>query len=282
MLHHVTLAVLRQAVILWIQQMDTSNPVNSLFSDLKNKVVFVSGAFGGLGQHFAVTLASAGCRVALAGRRIEEGERVLAKIRKAGGEGCVVKLDVRDPASVAAAFDASAKALGAVQVLVNNAGVAVTKPALEHTEEDWQFVIDTNLSGVWRMAQAAARQMQAAGISGSIVNIASVAGLRVMQQVPSYNASKAGVVHLTQALALEWARHKIRVNAIAPGYIGTDINHEHFASEAGQAMLKRVPQRRIGEPEHLDGALLLLASEASTYMTGSVLVVDGGHVVSSL
>jgi 2-deoxy-D-gluconate 3-dehydrogenase len=256
--------------------------IGSLFSDLKGRTAFVTGAFGGLGRHFALTLASAGCRVALAGRRTQEGEGVLAEVRAAGSDGCVVKLDVRNPASVAAAFDEASTALGTPQVVVNNAGVAGTKPAFEQTEEDWQFVVDTNLNGVWRVAQAAARRMQAHGQGGSIVNIASVAGLRVMQQVPSYNASKAGVIHLTRALALEWARHGIRVNAIAPGYIGTDINHEHFASEAGQAMIKRVPQRRIGEPEHLDGALLLLASDASTYMTGSVVVVDGGHAVSSL
>lgn len=252
------------------------------FPDLNDKSVLVTGAFSGLGRHFALTLARHGCRVTLAGRRTHEGERVLAELRAGGGVGCVVALDVRDPVSVRAAFDTAERELGTVLVVINNAGVAVTKPALEQTEDDWQAVIDTNLGGVWRVAQEAARRMRAADRGGSIVNIASIAGLRVTQQVPSYHASKAGVIHLTRALALEWARHRIRVNAIAPGYIATGINREFFAGEAGQAMIKRIPQRRLGSPQDLDGALLLLASDASAYMTGSVVVVDGGHSVNSL
>ena len=262
--------------------MNAVQAIGTPYSDLKGKVALVTGAFGGLGEHFALTLARAGCRIALAGRRTQEGERVLAQIHDAGGEGCVVRLDVRDATSVTEAFDTAARKLGTVGVVVNNAGVAVTKPALEHTEEDWNQVIDTNLNGVWRVAQTAVRQMTAAGLGGSVINIASVAGLRVMQQVPSYVAAKAAVIHLTRALALEWARIGIRVNALAPGYIGTDINRDFFASEAGTAMIKRVPQRRLGKPEDLDGALLLLASDASAFMTGSVLVVDGGHIVNSL
>jgi NAD(P)-dependent dehydrogenase (short-subunit alcohol dehydrogenase family) len=166
--------------------------------------------------------------------------------------------------------------------VVNNAGIAVTKPLLEHTADDWDKVIGVNLTGAWQVAQAAARHMVAHRQGGSIINITSILGLRVAQQVPSYVASKAALDHLTKAMALELARNNIRVNALAPGYIETGINREFFESEAGRALIKRVPQRRIGRLEELDGALLLLASDASKYMTGSTIVVDGGHLVSTL
>ena len=166
--------------------------------------------------------------------------------------------------------------------MINNAGIAITKPLLEHTEEDWQQVIDVNLNGAWRVAQAAARRMVTDGQGGSIVNVASILGMRVASQVPSYAASKAALVHLTKAMALELARYRIRVNALAPGYVETALNREFFASDAGEALIKRVPQRRIGTPEELDGALLLLASDAGSYITGAVLAVDGGHLVSTL
>lgn len=252
------------------------------FADLRGKTALVTGAFGGLGRHFALTLARAGCRVVLAGRRVAEGENVREAIVQQGGQAMVVALDVRDPHSVTTALGVVEAAWGAVDILINNAGMAITAPALSCTEADWSAVIDTNLSGVFRMAQACARRMVDLGRGGSIVNIASIAGLRVMQQVPAYHASKAGVIHLTQALALEWARHGIRVNALAPGYIETALNEAHFASDKGQSMVQRVPQRRIGQASELDAPLLLLASEASSYMTGSVLVVDGGHLVSTL
>jgi len=193
-----------------------------------------------------------------------------------------IALDVTDSTSVAAAFDAAAAALGPITVVVNNAGVAVTKPILDQTEDDWRQVVGVNLDGAWRVAQAAARHMVEHAQGGSIVNVASVLGLRVTAQVPAYAASKAALVQLTKAMALELARHRIRVNALAPGYIETSINREFFASEAGQAMIKRIPQRRIGTPQDLDGPLLLLASEAGAYMTGAIIAVDGGHLVSSL
>ncbi|WP_454741600.1 SDR family NAD(P)-dependent oxidoreductase [Cupriavidus necator] len=253
-----------------------------LFADLEGKVALVTGAFGGLGLHFAQTLARAGCKVALAGRRVAEGEAVLAELRRQGGQGCVVALDVRDPASVGAAFEAARRQLGPVQVVVNSAGIATTGPAMEVDEAAWQSVIDTNLNGAWRVAQCAARMMRDAGSGGSIVNIASILGLRVAQQVPAYTAAKAGLIHLTRSLALEWARHGIRVNALAPGYFETDINRSFFETDSGRAMIGRIPQRRLGQARQLDGALLLLASDASDYMTGTVLPVDGGHAVSSL
>jgi NAD(P)-dependent dehydrogenase (short-subunit alcohol dehydrogenase family) len=256
--------------------------VSGFALSLAGKSALVTGAFGGLGRHFALTLAAAGARVALAGRRVTEGEKVVRQIAQAGGEAVVVPLDVTDAGSVAAAVDQAAQALGPLTVLINNAGVAVTKPALEQTEEDWQSVMEVNLNGAWRVAQAMARHMKAHGQGGSIVNIASVLGLRVSAQVPAYVASKAGLIHLTKALALELARHRIRVNALAPGYIETDLNRDFFATEAGQAVLKRIPQRRLGRLEHLDGPLLLLASDASEFMTGSTLVVDGGQLVNTL
>jgi NAD(P)-dependent dehydrogenase (short-subunit alcohol dehydrogenase family) len=210
------------------------------------------------------------------------GQKVASEIRAAGGRASIHAMDVTDPESVRAAIEGAAGELGPVTILVNNAGVAVTKPFLDVTETDWASVVDVNLNGAWRVAQAAARHMKANGRGGSIINIASITGLRVAGSISSYVASKAGLIQLTKAMALELARFNIRVNALAPGYIETDINRDFFATESGQTLVKRIPQRRIGKPEELDGPLLLLASDASSYMTGSVLAVDGGHLVSSL
>lgn len=249
---------------------------------LDGHTALITGANGGLGSHFALTLAKAGARVALAARRVETLREVERGIRDAGGEGHSIALDVTRRDSVARAFEQAAAALGPITVVVNNAGIAVTKPLLEHTEDDWNRVIEVNLTGAWRVAQEAARHMVKHGRGGSIVNIASILGLRVCAQVPGYAASKAAVIHLTKAMALELARHRIRVNALAPGYVETSINRELFATEAGQALIKRIPQRRIGDPGELDAALLLLASDAGSYATGTVLVVDGGQLVSTL
>jgi NAD(P)-dependent dehydrogenase (short-subunit alcohol dehydrogenase family) len=249
---------------------------------LEGKTALVTGANGGLGGHFAQTLAAAGAKVAIAARRIDSLQAVKEAITATGGRAEAVALDVTDAASVARAFESAAAALGPVTVVVNNAGIALTKPLLDHTEEDWQQVIEVNLNGAWRVAQAAARHMVKNEKGGSIVNIASILGLRVSSQVPSYAASKAALIQLTKAMALELARHRIRVNALAPGYIETGINREFFEGDAGQALIKRVPQRRIGRPEELDGALLLLASDAGSYTTGAVLAVDGGHLVNTL
>jgi NAD(P)-dependent dehydrogenase (short-subunit alcohol dehydrogenase family) len=249
---------------------------------LKGRNALVTGANGGLGSHFAQTLAEAGAAVAVAARKIESLRSVKDAIVAAGGRAEPIALDVTDPTSVARAFDEASAALGAITIVVNNAGIAITKPLLEHTEEDWQQVIEVNLNGAWRVAQAAARHMVKHEQGGSIVNVASILGLRVSAQVPSYAASKAALIQLTKAMALELARYRIRVNALAPGYVETGINREFFESEPGKALVKRVPQRRIGQPGELDGALLLLASDAGSYMTGAVLAVDGGHVVNTL
>ena len=248
---------------------------------LDGRTALVTGASGGLGRHFALVLAGAGASVVAAARRTELLEEVAAEIGTAGAAAATVALDVTDGAAVKAAFDDAEKALGPIDVLINNAGVAMTKPALETDEADWDHVLDTNLKGAWMVASEAARRM-ADGGGGNIVNIGSIVAERVAGGLSAYAASKAGLIQLTRSLAVELARHSIRVNALAPGYIETDINRAYFATDAGLRMIKRIPQRRVGRPGDLDGALLLLASEASAFMTGTVITVDGGHTVSAL
>jgi NAD(P)-dependent dehydrogenase (short-subunit alcohol dehydrogenase family) len=250
--------------------------------DLSGKVALVTGASSGLGVHFARTLASAGASVAIAARRADRLASLQAELQKAGSKAAAVDLDVQSGKSVSAAFDAIEQALGAIDIVVNTAGISIVKPALDMPEEDWDAVVDTNLRGAWLVTQTAAKRWVAARRPGVVVNIASILGLRTIGQVAPYNASKAGLIHLTRALAMEWARYDIRVNAICPGYIETEMNSDFWKTPAGQRLIERIPQRRIGQPEHLDGALLLLASDAGTFMTGSVLTVDGGHTVSSL
>ena len=250
--------------------------------NLDGETVLVTGASGGLGRHFAGVLAAAGARVAVCARRMDKVTETVAGIEAAGGKAIGVEMDVTDSASVAAAFEAVEEQAGLVTVLVNNAGVADGKPALELTEDDWDRILDTNLKGAWTVAQEAAKRMAAAKTGGVIVNIASVLGLRVGKGVLPYAVSKAGLVQMTKALALELAVHDIRVNALAPGYVETDLNRDYLASEPGQKQIKRIPFRRPGAMEELSGPLLLLCSGASAYMTGAILAVDGGHLVSSL
>ncbi len=253
--------------------------IAKLFS-LEGSVALVTGASGGLGAHFARVLHGAGAKVVLAARRADALAALAAEL---GPRAAEVPLNVTEGETVAAAFTAAEAAFGApCDIVVNNAGVAVTRPILQQTEEDWDSVLDVNLRGCFLVATEGARRLVAAKRGGSIVNIASIGGLRILQGVAGYTASKAGLVQLTKQLAVELARHSIRVNALCPGYIETPINREFFASEPGQAVIKRVPQRRLGQPEDLTGSLLLLASAAGAHMTGTTVVVDGGHSTNAL
>lgn len=250
--------------------------------DLGGKTALVTGASSGLGWHFAQSLARSGATVIAAARRAEKVNELVTALSAEGFKGYSLALDVTDVSSIRNCIAEAVDKTGGLDILVNNAGIAVAKPALECDQGDWDSVIDTNLSGAWYVAQAVARSMAEKNRGGSIINIASILGMRVANHLPAYVAAKAGLIHLTKALALEWSRYQIRVNALAPGYILTEINREFFATELGQATIMRIPQRRIGKPEDLDGALLLLASDASSFMTGSVITVDGGHAVNSL
>lgn len=259
--------------------------MSTLQFDLTDRCALVTGGFGGLGLHFAQVLAQHGAKVALAGRRLELGRSVAHDLGMAVGRLGDVRayaLDVTQPDSVQACWQQVVADMGVPTIVVNNAGNVVRAPSLDVSDDDWRAVVDVNLSGVFRVAQAAARALVQAGMPGSIINIASILGLRVRPQVASYAATKAGVVHLTQALALEWAAQGIRVNALAPGYFETDINRDLLRSPAGQALIARVPQQRVGCMSELSGPLLLLASDASSYMTGAVIPVDGGHLVNTL
>ena len=250
--------------------------------DLAGRVALVTGASAGLGRHLAAVLARAGAAVALAARRRDELEAAVRGIAAMGGRAAAVTLDVTDAASVRAAASVAETALGPVDILVNNAGIAISKPMLEHSEADWDRVVDTNLKGAWLMSRELAERWVKTGRGGRIVNIVSLLALRTIRHVPSYCAAKAGLVHLTHTMAMELARKGITVNAIAPGYFETDMNRSFLRSEVGQALISRIPMGRSGEPQDLDGALLLLASDAGAYITGAVLPVDGGHAVAAV
>ena len=246
---------------------------------LAGEVALITGASSGLGHHFAGVLARAGAKVALTARRTDRLEALAKSIRDSGGSAHAVPLDVRDPASVKACFDAAEAALGPVTVLINNAGVTDPAFIVRMTEKQWRDVMDVNLDGVFRVGQEAARRMASRGSGGAIVNIASIVGLGAIKTLGAYAASKAAVISLTKTMALELARDRVRVNALAPGYISTELNDSFWETDAGKRMIAHVPMRRLGRLEELDGPLLLLASGAGSFMTGSILTVDGGHLL---
>jgi 3-oxoacyl-[acyl-carrier protein] reductase len=247
---------------------------------LKGRVALVTGASSGLGQQFARALADNGAAVALVARRTERLEAFKAELEQSGARAVAIEADVTDAAAMKAAFDAAEKAFGPVTILVNNAGVA-QKPlrAVEVDADEWRRVLSVDLDAVFYWAQEGARRMIAAGQQGSIVNIASVLGFGVSRGTAAYAVAKAAVVQATQALAIELAFKGVRVNAIAPGWFVTEINDTYLTGEAGNAMKRDIPMGRFGEKGDLDGALLLLASDAGRYMTGATIVVDGGQVV---
>lgn len=248
--------------------------------DLTGEVALVTGASSGLGERFAQVLAANGAKVVLAARRVDRLEALVGKIRADGGEAIAVELDVADQTAIAPAFDVAEAAFGTVTILVNNAGIDGSSAPLDMTPEQWRKVMAVNVDGVWFCAQEAARRLVVTGKPGAIINIASVLSFRAARTLSAYATSKGAVRQMTHNLALELARYNIRVNAIAPGYILTEINRDLFASPAGEKMIRRIPQRRIADASELDGTLLLLASSrASGYMTGSTVVVDGGHML---
>jgi len=250
--------------------------------NIAGRVALITGASSGLGRQFALTLARAGAKVALGARRMDRLVALAETVGAFDGRALPIELDVTDAKSVANAVEATETELGPIAILVNNSGVAVVKPPLEMDEADWDTVVDTNLKGAWLVAREVAAAMARHGHGGTIINIASMLAERIIGQNVAYAASKAGLVHLTHALAFEFARFGIRVNAISPGYIETEMNKDFLASKKGQEMLKRVPLRRYGKPEDLDGALMLLASDASAFITGAVIAADGGHGVASV
>ncbi len=252
----------------------SSNPFT-----LTGKVALVTGASSGLGEHFATVLARAGAKVVVAARRADRLEALRGRIVAEGGAAHAVAMDVTDRADVERAFASGEAALGPISICINNAGI--TDPAwfVKMREDQWRKIMDVNLDGVFHVGQEAARRMIAGGKGGSIVNISSIVGLGAIKTLSAYSASKAAVIALTRNMALELARDKIRVNAIAPGYIATELNAPYWDTDGGKRMIAHVPMQRLGTSDELDGPLLLLASDAGSFMTGSVLTVDGGHLL---
>lgn len=251
-------------------------------SSLTGKIALVTGAAGGLGQTFCSALGHAGATVILAGRTKQSLEEAAHTLQADGIKTGVAVMDATHPDSVESAFSNAQAQFGVIDILVANAGTAVTKRSVDLSFEDWAHVLNVNLTGSWLVCREAAKRLIQAEKPGSLIAVSSILGHRVAASVLPYTVSKAGLEQMVRALSLEWARHGIRVNSLAPGYIETDLNREFFQSDAGQALIKRIPTRRLGQPGDLAGALLLLASDASSHMTGSSIVIDGGHLQSTL
>ena len=250
--------------------------------DVTGEVVLVTGASSGIGRHFAEVLAAAGAEVAAVARRIDRLDELAREIESRGGQCLALAGDVTKQDSLRETIAAAEDGLGPVSILVNNAGVVVSKPLFEHSEADWDYVVDTNLKGAWLASREFAHHLIERKRPGRIINISSILASRTIGRVPAYCAAKAGLTHLTHVLAIELARYGILVNALAPGYVETDFNREYFQTEAGQRLISRIPLRRLGQAPDLDGALLFLASPASAYVTGAVVAVDGGHAVAAV
>lgn len=250
--------------------------------DLQDRLALVTGGGSGLGRQFAEVLSAAGAALALCGRRLEPLEETAAIIRERGGRAECVTMDVADEAQLGEAFERVCETCGTPDILINNAGVNRPKFATELSVDDWNTVLDINLRGSFLLARCFAARLIQEKRAGSIVNIASVIGLRTQKATSAYMAAKAGLIHLTRGLALEWANYGIRVNALAPGYFRTDITADFLDTPPGQKIVSNTPLKRGGNLDELNGPLLLLASDAGSFMTGSVLVVDGGLTVGSL
>ena len=248
--------------------------------DVSKEIILITGASQGLGRQFARVLAAHGAAVVLAARQTGKLKSLEDEIRSKGGRAAAVQMDVADIAGLAKALDAAEAALGPITVLINNAGIAIEKLATEQTEADWDAVVGANLKGAYFLATELARRMIARKQPGNIINVASVLGQGVLKAVSPYAISKAGMIQGTKAMALELAGSNIRVNALAPGYIDTEMNHDFWSTPAGERLAKRIPQRRVGAESDLDGAIMLLASSASRYMTGAVVTVDGGFLLN--
>jgi NAD(P)-dependent dehydrogenase (short-subunit alcohol dehydrogenase family) len=255
--------------------------------DLSGRVALVTGASSGLGEQFAKTLANAGAGVVLAGRRIERLKTLRAEIQGAGGDAHVVELDVTDHDSIKAAVAHAETEMGTIDILVNNSGVSTTQKLVDVSEEDYDYVFNTNTKGAFFVAQEVGKRMLARAkgaapgtfTGGRIVNIASMAGLRVLSQIGVYSMSKAAVVHMTRAMALEWGRFGINVNALCPGYIDTEINHQHWKTEAGKRLIDMLPRKRVGQPQDLNSALMMLCANESHFINGAVIQADDGFGV---
>lgn len=248
--------------------------------DVSKEIILITGASQGLGRQFARVLAAHGAAVVLAARQTGKLKGLEEEIKARGGRAAAVQMDVADISGIAKALDAAEAALGPITVLINNAGIAIEKLSTEQTEADWDAVIGANLKGAYFLATELARRMMARKQPGNIINVASVLGQGVLKAVSPYAISKAGMIQGTKAMALELAGNNIRVNALAPGYIDTEMNHDFWSTPAGERLAKRIPQRRVGSESDLDGAIMLLASNASRYMTGTVVTVDGGFLLN--
>lgn len=255
--------------------------IDPLF-DVTGRVMLITGASSGLGAAFAELLAARGARVVIGARRADRLERVAAQIRAADGSVETSPLDVTDPASIQATFDCAEARFGPVEVIVNNAGIVHLDPLTDITDADWDRELQTNLTGVHRVAREAARRLIKRGQGGSIINMSSMLGIGTYPGLGAYMTTKAAVIQLTRAQALEWGPHGIRANALAPGFFPSEMTEDFLDSPPGRATIQRVPIGRTGRLEELAGPLLLLASAASTYMNGSVVMVDGGHLCGSL